>query len=57
MCGGAFLCLVLAGGTHVADKKRVQNIIFLPLNLAEREKIHTFASLLETKHGRLAQLV
>lgn len=57
MCGGDFLCLVLAGGTHVADKKKAQDIIFPPLNLAEREKIHTFASLLETKHGRLAQLV
>lgn len=57
MCGGDFLCLLFAGGTHVADKKKAQNIIFLPLNLVEREKIHTFASLLETKHGRLAQLV
>lgn len=25
--------------------------------LAKRKKSHTFASLLETKHGRLAQLV
>ena len=57
MCGGDFLCLLFAGGTHVVDKKKAQNIIFLPLNLVEREKIHTFASLLETKHGRLAQLV
>lgn len=57
MCGGACFCLSFAGGTHVVDKKNVQNVIFPPLNLVEREKIHTFASLLETKHGRLAQLV